>query len=265
MIPLYDQNPARHRPVVTRWLIYVNVFAFLLEWWLGSRGVPWLAEAYGMVPARLSADPWGEWYKLLSSAFLHGGLAHLGWNMLFLHIFGDNVEDRLGRLRFLGFYVLSALGAGIAQYAIHPMSHVPMVGASGAIAGVLGAYLVLYPRAPIAVVNPILPLWLLLGPLFALPAWVVVGMWFLGNLGGGLSTLGGAGEAGVAFFAHLGGFITGLLAVRPLVASRGERSPSGASSARPRRPTNESRRERANDGEVERPVFWKNDGRPFWK
>ncbi|HSC85645.1 MAG TPA: rhomboid family intramembrane serine protease [Polyangiaceae bacterium] len=251
MIPLYDQNPASTRPFVTRTLIYVNVVVFLLQWWLEMRGVPWVAEAYGMVPSRLSVDPLGEWPKLLGSAFLHGGWAHLGWNMLFLHIFGDNVEDRMGRDRYLVFYLLSAFAAALAQYAIDPLARTPMVGASGAIAGVLGAYLVLYPRAPIAVVNPILPLWLLMGPLFALPAWFVVGMWFLGNVSGGLASLGGSGAGGVAFFAHLGGFCAGLLLVRPF-----QRATARDSRHTDRATTRVSNR---------RGAFWKNDGGPFWK
>lgn len=256
MIPLYDHNPSRAVPVVTKTLLYANVFAFILQWWLESRGVSWTISAYGLVPSRVTADPEGEWFKAVSSMFLHANFAHLGWNMLFLHIFGDNVEDRLGKLRFVAFYLLAGVGAAAAQYLIDPLSPVPMIGASGAIAGVLGAYLVLYPRAPIAVVNPILPLWLLLGPLFKLPAWFVVGMWFMGNLFGGLASLQTVSAGGIAFFAHLGGFIAGLLLVRPLLTrsrSTGAHEPKRSRLSSSPRPSPERR------------IFWKDDGRPFWK
>jgi len=253
MIPLFDHHPSRTAPLVTRALLYVNALGFLVQWWLERRGVTWIAAGYGWVPSRISADPVGEWYKALTALFLHADFAHLGWNLLFLHIFGDNVEARLGKARYLVFYLVSGVVAALAQFAIDPHSSVPMIGASGAIAGVLGAYLVLYPRSPIAVVNPILPLWLFLGPLFSLPAWLVVGLWFIGNVFGGLASLSAVSSGGgVAFFAHLGGFIAGLLLVKPLLYGRAVATAerAGPSHAAPA---------------PERRVFWKSDGRPFWK
>ncbi len=215
MFPLYDHNPTRHKPVATRVLILANCVAFLLTWWMEAQGVTWTLAGYGVVPARLSADPKGEAIKILSSMFLHADFMHLLWNMLFLHIFGDNVEDALGKLPFLGFYLLSGVVGSLAHVWVAPLSHIPMVGASGAIAGVLGGYMVLYPRAPIALINPIFLLWFFIGPLFVLPAWAVVGWWFFGNVMGGLASLGGA-ETQTAFFAHLGGFINGLLLIKVL-------------------------------------------------
>lgn len=253
MIPIYDNNPSQTKPVVTKALIYLNVFFFLVSFWLEARGVSWISAGYGMVPSRLSADPAGEWGKIFTSMFLHGGLAHLGWNLLFLHIFGDNVEDTLGKKRFLAFYFLSGWGAALAQFAIDPQSTIPMIGASGAIAGVLGGYLLLYPRAPVAVINPILPLWLLMGPFFALPAWFVVGEWFVGNLLGGLASLNQTG-GGVAFFAHLGGFVTGLLLIRPMVRGRNPEARDRWSGFRTPVRTHRGPR-----------IFWKESNRPFWK
>lgn len=253
MIPLYDNNPTRRAPVVTRWLMYLNVAVFLLQWWLESRGVTWMSAGYGLVPSRVSADPTGEVIKVFTSMFLHANLAHLGWNMLFLHIFGDNVEDAMGRTRYVAFYLISGLGAAIGQYWIDPTSQIPMVGASGAIAGVLGGYMVLYPRAPVVLVNPILPLWLLMGPLLALPAWIVVGYWFLGNVMGGIASSLGA-QSGVAFFAHLGGFIAGLVAIKPMVHGRTLQGTSRWSGYKP--PPKPPQRK----------IFWKEDKKhPFWQ
>jgi len=152
--------------------------------------------------------------------FMHGSFSHIAGNMLFLWIFGDNVEDAIGHFRYVGFYLLCGLCAALAQVLTGPGSSAPMVGASGAIAGVLGAYLVLYPRAPITVINPIPFLWLFLGILIVLPAWVVIGAWFGLNLLGGVNSLGLGSSGGVAFFAHIGGFLAGVLAVRPLLGGR---------------------------------------------
>jgi membrane associated rhomboid family serine protease len=136
--------------------------------------------------------------------------------MLFLYIFGDNVEDALGRWRYLAFYLVSGFAAAAAQMFVDPSSTIPMVGASGAIAGVLGGYMVLFPRAPITVLNPVFPLWFLLGPLLVFPAWLVVGEWFVMNFFMGTGSLGLSSQGGVAFFAHIGGFLAGLLLVKPM-------------------------------------------------
>jgi membrane associated rhomboid family serine protease len=148
--------------------------------------------------------------------FLHdpSSLLHIGGNMLFLWIFGDNVEDALGRGKYLAFYLLCGVSAAGAQILIDPGSLVPMVGASGAIAGILAAYASLYPRSPITVVNPIPILWLFFGILIELPAWAVILEFFVVNVWYGFSAVGRGASTGVAFFAHLGGFVAGLFLVR---------------------------------------------------
>ncbi len=223
MIPIRDENPTRSVPFVNFTLIGVNVAVWLVEVLLISSGASWVIPGYGVVPARIADDPAGEAFTVLSSMFMHGGWEHLGGNMLFLYIFGDNVEDALGHARYILFYLACGVAAALAQILIDPGSPIPMVGASGAIAGVLGAYLVLYPRAPILVVNPIFPLWFVFGLFLEFPAWLVVGEWFLWNLFRGVATLGVGsvgGVGGVAFFAHLGGFVLGLLAIRPAMVGR---------------------------------------------
>jgi membrane associated rhomboid family serine protease len=230
VIPLGDHNPTRTRAYVNTLLLVANVAAFLWEYSLISSGAVWLVPGYGMVPTRLVADPLGEGFTVLTSMFLHGSWPHLLGNMLFLYIFGDNVEDAMGHFRYAAFYTVSGATAATAQLLVDPASTVPMVGASGAIAGVLGAYLVLYPRAPVTVISPIItfmPLALFFGfpLLYAFPAWLVVGEWFVGNLIAGFSSLGmGYGTSfahgGVAFFAHIGGFLAGLILVRPALIGR---------------------------------------------
>jgi membrane associated rhomboid family serine protease len=223
MIPIRDDNPTQITPVVTYALIVANVLVWLWEFSMLQGGHTWILSGYGVVPTRITGDPSGEAFTVLTSMFMHGSWAHLGWNMLFLYIFGDNVEEALGHVRYIAFYLVGGLGAAVAQVAIDPASPVPMVGASGAIAGVLGAYLVLYPRAPVVVINPIFPLWFILGIFLVFPAWLVVGEWFLGNLLAGLGSLGRAGQGGVAFFAHIGGFVVGLLLIRPALIGRQKR------------------------------------------
>lgn len=167
-----------------------------------------------MVPARLSLDPTGEAFTLLSSMFMHGDWLHLGGNMLFLHVFGDNVEDALGRLRFLAFYLVCGIVASLGHYLADPTSQAPLVGASGAIFGVLGAYMVLYPRAPVTVFNPYFLLWFFIGPVPVFPAWFVAGGYFVLDLLRGYFSLGSEGSGGIAYFAHVAGFAAGLLIVR---------------------------------------------------
>jgi membrane associated rhomboid family serine protease len=249
VIPLFDSNPVSRRPIGTQALIAANLLVFVATLYLENHGVSYLSAGYGLVPRRLSLDLAGEWFTVLTSMFLHAGLAHVGWNMLFLFIFGDNVEDHLGTSRFLLFYLLGGVGAALGQYAMDPFSAVPMVGASGAIGAVLGGYLVLYPRAPIHILNPI-PIFWPFGLTWAIPAWFVVGEWFIGNLVGTVSARPGSG--GVAFAAHLGGFLVGLLTVR-LFARFGS-TPAGRSA------------EWAARSRPERAIFWRDEpGRPFWR
>jgi membrane associated rhomboid family serine protease len=225
MLPIGDRNPSRTTPFVNYALLALNAVAFLAQSWVMlTGGEAWVVPGYGLVATRFLFDPLGEAFTLFSSMFMHGGWVHLGFNMLFLYIFGDNVEDAIGHRRYLLFYLACGVVAGLSQVAIDTSSPVPMVGASGAIAGVLGAYLVLYPRAPITVVNPIPLLWLFFGLFLELPAWIVAGEWFVMNLFSGVQSLSGMAQTGgVAFFAHLGGFVAGLLLVRPLLAGRERR------------------------------------------
>lgn len=222
MVPIRDVNPVRSVPVVNYGLILGNVVAFL---WMHTLPGEQILE-WAVVPRRLLADPIGEAITIPSSLFLHANLSHLGGNMLFLWIFGDNIEDSLGRRRYLAFYLLGGVVAAFTQVAMSTSSEVPMVGASGAIAAVTGAYLVLFPRAPILVLNPVIPLWLFMGITFLVPAWVVVGEFFLMNVLLGVQTLGeqaltGAEfRGGVAVFAHLGGFVIGLLMIHPFQRGR---------------------------------------------
>lgn len=207
MLPVSDQNPTRTTPYVNYALIALNVLAFFFELTqIGAHGDNFVISGYGLVPTRIWADPQGEAFTIFSSMFMHGGWAHLGSNMLFLWIFGDNVEDAIGHVRYIFFYLLCGVCAAAAQVFTNPGSPAPMVGASGAIAGVLGAYLVLYPRAPVTVFVFLF--------FMVLPAWLVIGLWFLLNLSGGLNSLGLETSGGVAFFAHIGGFLAGVLGVR---------------------------------------------------
>jgi membrane associated rhomboid family serine protease len=220
-IPLYDVNPTRQVPVVNFVLLGVNAAVWMLELVLTNVWAPGVVTAgYGLVPARLMADPTGELFTVFSSMFMHGSWAHVGGNMLFLYIFGDNVEEALGHGRYALFYLLCGVAAAVAQVLVDPFSHMAMVGASGAIAGILGAYLVLHPRAPIVMLNTVLPLWLLLGVTVVFPAWLAIGMWFLLNIFGGLGSLGMGFGDGVAYFAHVGGFVTGLVLIRPWMSGR---------------------------------------------
>jgi membrane associated rhomboid family serine protease len=211
MFPLRDRLPSRTTPFVTWLLIAANVLAFLYELAMIEAVGDRFVLAWGMVPARLAHDPSGEAVTVLTSMFLHGGWVHLGGNMLFLWIFGDNVEDRLGHLRYSLFYLLSGVAAAAAQFFIDPGSRLPMVGASGAIAGVLGAYVLLYPRARVLVAFPIF----FFIQFFELPAWVVIGEWFVLQLFNGALSLGPrAAAGGVAFFAHIGGFVAGVAMIK---------------------------------------------------
>jgi membrane associated rhomboid family serine protease len=220
MLPIGDRNPTRTTPFVNYVLIAVNVTVFVWEYLvMRGGGEAWLVPGYGLVPSRVSNDPGGEAFTIFTSMFMHGDFWHLAGNMLFLYIFGDNVEDSVGHGRYVSFYVLAGVGAAAAQFLVDPSSPVPMVGASGAIAGVLGAYMVLHPNAPITVLVPP-PLLFFVGLFIELPAWIVAGGWFAWQLLSGVGSLGGAGGGGVAFFAHVGGFVAGLLLIRPFHTGR---------------------------------------------
>lgn len=241
MLPIGDRNPTRTTPFVNYCLIALNLLVFVWQFRVASHGgEAWLVPGYGLVPSRLTLDLPGEAFTIFTSMFMHGGWMHLGGNLLFLYIFGDNVEDSVGHFRYVVFYLLSGIGAGAAQVLTDPSSQIPMVGASGAIAGVLGAYMVLHPRAPITVLM-FPPLAFFVGFFIVVPAWLVIGGWFLVQLLSGLGSLASVQTGGVAFFAHVGGFLTGLLFVRPFHAGRprargdtwsGWRAPERASAGR---------------------------------
>ena len=210
MIPIRDHNRAHRTPFVTFLLIGINVMAFLYQWGLSDFNLRLFLEQYAIVPQQLVSDFSAEWFTLFTAMFLHGGWSHLLGNMVYLWVFGDNLEDRLGTPRFLLFYLSCGIAATAAQVAIEPFSSLYNVGASGAIAGVLGGYLILYPFVRVITVIPI-P-WLLF-PRIELPAIFVLGFWFVIQVFNGLMGLGAQVETtgGVAFFAHIGGFVAGLL------------------------------------------------------
>ncbi|MDI1444940.1 rhomboid family intramembrane serine protease [Polyangium sp. 6x1] len=249
MLPLRDRLPARRRPYVNWLIILVNLGVFVWTQALisvaGPRGTEGRAFAllmeYGLVPARLVQEPIAALPTVFSSMFMHdpSGWAHIGGNMLYLWIFGDNVEDAIGSKRYALFYVLCGLCAALAQVVVNPSSVVPMVGASGAISGVLAAYGSLYPRSPITVLNPIVPLWLFFGIFFELPAWVIILEYFVLNLFSGIRSVGGSG-GGVAFFAHLGGFVAGALLIRVFMRDKPPREHDRWTQLRPPAPRTKS-------------------------
>jgi membrane associated rhomboid family serine protease len=206
MIPLRDVIPSRTTPVVTIGLILANAAVFFYELTLGDRELQRFLHDFGLVP--VSAGP----LAVVTSMFIHGGLLHFAGNMLYLWIFGDNVEDRMGHDRFLVFYLVCGATAAALQVLVSPHSRIPMVGASGAIAGVLGAYLVMFPQSRVLTFVPIVFFFRIV----EIPALVLLGIWFLFQvlLGlGSLSATGASDVGGVAFWAHTGGFVAGAVLV----------------------------------------------------
>lgn len=209
MFPIRDHNPSGRTPYVTLALIAVNVAVFLAYFPAASEGA--LARFYtdwGLVPARILSGQGHE--TLITHMFLHGGWMHIAGNLLFLWIFGDNLETEMGPFGFLLFYLATGLAAAALQIAADPASPVPMVGASGAIAGVMGGYLLLYPRARVDV----LFIFVIFFRIIPVPAWIVLGIWFALQLLGGFSTPSDMG--GVAYWAHAGGFVAGLALTLPI-------------------------------------------------
>ncbi|MEM1065022.1 MAG: rhomboid family intramembrane serine protease [Pseudomonadota bacterium] len=213
MFPIRDHNPSERTPWVTYALIAINVAVFLSYWPLfeNPRALAAYFDTYGLVPR----DAWGEELTFVTSMFLHGGLMHIGGNMLFLFIFGDNLEDEMGHLGFLGFYLASGVGAALFQVFSEPASPIPMVGASGAIAGVMGGYLLLFPKARV----DILLFFIIIIRIIPVPAWIMLGLWFALQLFSGISATPGSG--GVAYWAHAGGFIVGFALTIPFFVKRG--------------------------------------------
>ena len=209
MIPLRDDIPSRRFPFITYGIIAMNVVVFWHELQLGS-GLDRFVDSFGLVPVRFHGayDPVARFVPVLTSMFVHGGLMHLLGNMLFLHIFGDNVEDRFGHFRFLAFYLGCGTIAAVVQVAMLPRSAMPMVGASGAVAGVTGAYFVFYPRARVLMLVPIFLFW----EVIQVPAVVFLLLWFAMQLAYGMVSLGRPESGGVAWWAHVGGFGSGAMA-----------------------------------------------------
>lgn len=212
MIPIRDDNPIQSTPVVTYALMATCTLVFLWQISLGRAGYHGAMYAFGLIPAVVSGhavlppelDVVPGYLTVVTSMFMHGGFMHLAGNLLFLWIFADNIEDAMGRFRFVAFYLLCGLGAAIAQVLPDVRSEIPMVGASGAISGVLGAYLLLFPYSRVLVM---IPLGIVLH-MVRLPAMAVLGLWFLIQL---ISSFMDQGGGGVAFRAHLGGFVAGML------------------------------------------------------
>ena len=232
MFPIGDDNSGRRTvPVVSYTLIGLNVLVFLYQLTLSERALTDFIFDWGAVPNQISGGE--RLITLLSSQFMHGGWLHIGGNMLFLWVFGDNIEDTMGHARFLVFYLLTGVAAGLAQVLIDPNSLIPLVGASGAISGVLGAYIVLFPKGLIRT----LVVFGFFVTVVMIPAWVQIGLWIVLQFVNGFASLAvqtrETGGGGVAFFAHIGGFLAGAVLVwlfrdgdayeRQKVARRGTR------------------------------------------
>jgi len=214
MFPLKDDIPSQHFPVVNLWLIIVNILCFVYQLSLGPE-LEGFILTHGFVPARFAAEQaanamsLGSYAPIFSSMFLHGGLLHIFSNLWMLWIFGDNVEDRMGHGRYLLFYLLCGVAAAFTQFWANPQAQTPMIGASGAISGVLGAYVILFPRARILTFIPIFILFYLV----EIPAYFFIGFWFLMQFLQGAAQQAAAGrlvEGGVAWWAHVGGFVAGV-------------------------------------------------------
>ncbi len=210
MFPIRDHNPSERRPYVTYGLIAINIAMFALTApWLGD--MAWLWQRLALYPALVTQGYWT--WGLASHMFLHAGILHIAGNMLFLWVFGDNLEDQMGHAGFAVFYLLSGLAAAAGQIAIDPFSTIPMVGASGAIAGVMGGYLLLFPRARVDVIAIIV----IIVKRFTIPAWVLLAVWFAIQLFYAVA----ATDDGVAYMAHMSGFLAGILFALPVFLRKG--------------------------------------------
>lgn len=216
MIPIRDQIPTRRVPYINYILIAANILVFVLQWLAGSNQED-LVYQFALIPASFTSGiSLANVSDIFTSMFMHAGLAHLGGNMLYLWIFGDNVEDSMGHGRFLLFYLIGGLVASLAHIFTNPASQIPTVGASGAIAAVLGAYLVLYPNSKVLT---IIPLGFFLR-MTMIPAAIVLGLWFVLQLFSGVLSMGGPDVGGVAFWAHIGGFVAGVILAKIFARKR---------------------------------------------
>ncbi|MDY6904552.1 MAG: rhomboid family intramembrane serine protease [Thermodesulfobacteriota bacterium] len=210
MLPIRDLNPSENYPVVNNTIIGICIVVFIIELSHGANMSRFLYN-YGLVPARYTRPEIAAYFPLplqvfsfISFMFLHGGFFHLIFNMWFLYVFGDNIEDDLGHGKYLLFYLLCGLASGVAQFMFYPTANVPTVGASGAIAGVMGAYLIRYPAAKVLTLVPLI----FIPFFFEVPAFFFLGLWFLMQVLN--ATMTGAGGSGVAWWAHVGGFVAGI-------------------------------------------------------
>lgn len=217
MFPIRDTIRSRSFPLVNYAIIALNVLVFLFQASLSERGFYLLVQWFGLTPAQFSLFLPLQWITIFTSMFMHGGWFHLISNMWTLYIFGDNVEDRMGSARYLAFYLLSGSVAALAHILASPDANLPTVGASGAVAGVLGAYFLLFPSARVTTFIPVLFL-----PWFIdIPAFVYLGIWFFSQVGNGLM-VGGEMMGGIAWWAHIGGFAFGVVLVRVFAPRRAQ-------------------------------------------
>lgn len=231
MVPLRDDNPTSITPVVTYGLIGINIAVFVFQLSLSQEGIDGFFDAWALVPAQLTESfqgalqtPIDEWITLLSSQFLHGGFFHIGGNLLYLWVFGNNIEDRLGHVKFLIFYLGCGALAGLTQWIFDPSSAVPTIGASGAIAGVMGAYILRFPQARIVTLIPLI----IFFTTVRIPAVFFLGFWFVQQALFSIASLGsdmGSASGGVAYWAHSGGFVFGLI-LGPLLGLMGGKARS---------------------------------------
>jgi membrane associated rhomboid family serine protease len=215
MVPLKDDNPVQIIPVVTYALIITNLAIFFYQVSLSSSGLNGFLRLYAVIPEELTANlhgyslnqPVPEILTLITSQFLHGSFQHVGFNMLFLWIFGNNIEEALGHLKFLIFYLACGVLAALAQWFFTMNSPIPSLGASGAIAGVMGAYIIKFPQAKVLT---LVPLGFFLTT-FRIPAFYFLGIWFVMQAFNGIGSLGAMNSGGVAYWAHAGGFLSGIV------------------------------------------------------
>jgi len=213
MIPYKDDNPIHIIPLVTILIIALNILVFIMQLFSGEDSAS-IAYSYGAIPHNIisltSSQPIPPALTIFTSMFMHGGLFHIAWNMLYFWIFGNNIEERLGHIRFIFFYLFCGVIAALSHALLSPNSNVPMIGASGAVSGMLGAYLLLFPMAKIRTI-------VFLGfyiTVIQIPALIVIGFWAIIQVVSGLISQGNAAQGGIAFFAHVGGFAAGLITIK---------------------------------------------------
>ena len=214
MIPLKDNIPSYKKPIINYSIIAINTFVFIYQYFLlpSKEEIQQFVYDYGFIPYRFLTEPFSSWYTIFTSMFLHGSFLHFFGNMWFLYIFGDNVEDRFGHIKFLLIYLLCGVSATFVQLIFSPTSTLPMIGASGAISGVLGSYFIFFPTAGVLT----LVLFGIFTRIVVFPAVIFLGFWFIFQLLSGTQTfalqiVSGREIGGVAYWAHIGGFITGLV------------------------------------------------------